>query len=174
MVDDLQDDEDAEANVKPKRTTQIIGRPWRKGQSGNPNGRPKYELIKNGRKVTHAELQHYVRRFGKQATDTLVDVMLNSENDMSRVRAATEVLNRGFPMEQVHKVNSVVEHEHQHTVEIKHTFTELLTRVTAAIQEEQQITEQTLAKQMLLEDKEADKEIVAMIQAIKVDSPKAE
>jgi hypothetical protein len=62
------------------------GRPFPKGTSGNPGGRPK--------EVRH--VQELARAHTLEAIETLVDVMQNSKLDRARVAAAEAILNRAW------------------------------------------------------------------------------
>jgi hypothetical protein len=59
---------------------------WKKGQSGNPGGRP--------REIGY--LRELARERTEEAIETLADVMLNGESDSARVAAATALLDRGY------------------------------------------------------------------------------
>lgn len=62
------------------------GRPFQKGQSGNPSGRPKEE-----REVTALARQHSV-----EAVETLVHIMRNCESWKGRKAAADSILDRAL------------------------------------------------------------------------------
>ena len=62
------------------------GKPFQKGQSGNPGGRPR-EI---------AEVKELARAHSEAAIEALVDVMQNSNSPAARVSAATAILDRGF------------------------------------------------------------------------------
>src|SRR5262249_37802824 len=63
-----------------------IGKPFQKGQSGNPGGRPK-EI---------AEVKELARQHMPAAIDALVSIMNNPEaSDAGRVSAANALLDRG-------------------------------------------------------------------------------
>jgi Family of unknown function (DUF5681) len=62
------------------------GRPFQKGQSGNPGGRPK-ELI---------GIQELARSHAELAIATLVKVASKGRSESARVAAAESLLNRGF------------------------------------------------------------------------------
>jgi len=64
-----------------------IGRPFQKGQSGNPGGRPK-EI---------AEVKELAREHMPAAIKALVSIMNNTKaSDAARVSAATALLDRGY------------------------------------------------------------------------------
>lgn len=76
----------AESNQKqPKRRGP--GKPFAKGQSGNPGGRPK-EV---------AEVRELARQYTEEAVDTLATIMRSAkEPAAARVRAAESILDRGY------------------------------------------------------------------------------
>lgn len=59
---------------------------WKKGQSGNPGGKPKEyrEVVKLAREKT------------KMAIKTLEDIAMNGENEGARVRASEALLDRAW------------------------------------------------------------------------------
>jgi len=64
-----------------------IGRPFKKGQSGNPGGRPKVV----------AEVRELAREHTQDAIKTLVDIMGDDKaHHSARVAAAKELLDRGY------------------------------------------------------------------------------
>jgi Family of unknown function (DUF5681) len=70
-----------------------IGRPFQKGQSGNPGGRPK-EV---------AEVKELAREHMPAAINALVSIMNNPKaSDAARVSAATALLDRGYGKPQQH------------------------------------------------------------------------
>jgi hypothetical protein len=67
--------------------SRVIGKPFEKGKSGNPNGRPKVV----------AEVQELARTYTTEAVDTLVKIMkAKSEPAAARVAAANSILDRGY------------------------------------------------------------------------------
>lgn len=63
------------------------GKPFAKGKSGNPGGRPK-EV---------AEVRELARQYTEEAVDTLAKIMRNGkEPAAARVRAAESILDRGY------------------------------------------------------------------------------
>ena len=64
-----------------------IGKPFQKGQSGNPGGRPKVV----------AEVKELARAHTGQAIETLVSIMTNQKAaPAARVSAANALLDRGY------------------------------------------------------------------------------
>lgn len=58
---------------------------WKKGQSGNPSGKPSKAL----------EFQKLIQEYAPKALETLIDVLENGKNS-ERLVAAQEVLNRAY------------------------------------------------------------------------------
>jgi hypothetical protein len=64
-----------------------IGKPFQKGQSGNPGGRPKVV----------AEVRELAREHTSKAVETLVSIMTNQKAaPAARVSAANALLDRGY------------------------------------------------------------------------------
>ena len=64
-----------------------IGKPFKKGQSGNPGGRPKVV----------AEVKELARAHTGEAIETLVSIMTNTKSaPAARVSAANALLDRGY------------------------------------------------------------------------------
>ena len=64
-----------------------IGKPFKKGHSGNPGGRPKVV----------AEVKELAREHTSEAIETLVSIMANAESTpAARVSAANSLLDRGY------------------------------------------------------------------------------
>ena len=61
-----------------------VGKPWPKGRSGNPGGRPKVA----------ADVKAEARRHTREALDRLVHWM-RSDDPQASIRAATAILDRG-------------------------------------------------------------------------------
>jgi hypothetical protein len=73
----------AENTKKPR------GKPFQKGQTGNPGGRPKLpEDVKTVRELA--------RQYTADALDALVKVMRTSNSDAARVAAVNSLLDRGW------------------------------------------------------------------------------
>lgn len=60
--------------------------PWVKGQSGNPDGRPKQVR----------EVAELARKYTTQAIDALVEIAAHGESESARVMAANALLDRAF------------------------------------------------------------------------------
>lgn len=65
-----------------KQDKRIIGRPFQKGQTGNPGGRPKGIAAK-------------ARELGDKALDVLREA-LSDDDARTRIAAAKEILDRGY------------------------------------------------------------------------------
>lgn len=63
-----------------------VGKPFEKGQSGNPGGRPK----------TIGEVQELAREQTPAAIASLVNIATAGKSEAARVSAATELLNRAW------------------------------------------------------------------------------
>ena len=64
-----------------------IGKPFQKGQSGNPGGRPKVV----------AEVKELAREHTAEAIETLVSIMTNTKSaPAAQVSAANSLLDRGY------------------------------------------------------------------------------
>src|ERR1019366_5223191 len=70
--------------ISNETTPLPIGRPWHKGQSGNPGGRP----------AVAAEVKAEARRHTKEALDRLV-YWMRSDDPQASIRAAMALLDRG-------------------------------------------------------------------------------
>jgi len=65
----------------------VIGKPFQKGRSGNPGGRPKVV----------AEVKELARAHTREAIETLVSIMSNPKTaPAARVSAANALLDRGY------------------------------------------------------------------------------
>ena len=62
------------------------GRPFQKGQSGNPGGKRKKDY----------RITDLAQEYTEEALQTLRAIMLNSEDDRARVMAADKILDRGY------------------------------------------------------------------------------
>ena len=90
------------------------GKPFKKGQSGNPNGRPKKtpELI---------EVENLCRDLSPSAVERLADWM-KSDNARASVAAATGIIERAFgkprqPVEHTGKDGGPIETKSTHTID---------------------------------------------------------
>ena len=62
------------------------GRPFAKGESGNPGGRPRVE----------GEIRELARQHTGTALRTLIEIAERGENESARVAAANALLDRGY------------------------------------------------------------------------------
>ncbi|MGH7066773.1 MAG: DUF5681 domain-containing protein [Acetobacteraceae bacterium] len=70
----------------PGTVGEAQGRPFRKGQSGNPGGRPKRAV----------EIQALARRHTSSAIATLLEIATRGASESARVAAANALLDRGW------------------------------------------------------------------------------
>jgi hypothetical protein len=92
-------------------------RPFKKGQSGNPGGRPKKQLTEK------QKLDDLVRGYADEAINTYVACLRAEEAPWpAKVSAATAILERGFgkPSQQV---------DMNHNVTISDAFEKLISRI---------------------------------------------
>ena len=76
----------AESNKKAAR---VPGKPFAKGKSGNPGGRPK-------KTQEVYDLEAACRSIAPEAVQVLLQIMRDGKQESSRVRAAETVIDRGF------------------------------------------------------------------------------
>ena len=99
---------------------------WEPGHSGNPNGRPKLELVdkRTGEKISRSDYRLvWLRRYNKTALalartglTELARIMKESPNDMARIAAIKEVNNRAMGESRRHlDVTGSVQHDVQHS-----------------------------------------------------------
>lgn len=70
---------------QPRKTRRGLNG-WKKGESGNPSGRPKVVQ----------ELRELAREHTATALNTLIELMQNDPNGKVRLEAANSVLDRGY------------------------------------------------------------------------------
>ena len=93
-----------------QRGNSMIGRPFKKGQSGNPGGRPKVV----------AEIRQLARERGPEAIAALVKVMTKGKSEAARVAAANALLDRGWGRP---KPSDETEITHRYVVELPSVLT---------------------------------------------------
>jgi hypothetical protein len=83
-------------------TKRVVGRPFQKGQSGNPGGRPK----------AIAEVIALAREMTTEAMLALKDIALKGESEAARVSALNAILDRGWgkPSQDVKMEGDVTHH----------------------------------------------------------------
>jgi Family of unknown function (DUF5681) len=82
-----QDDQEHAAETARKQQPRIRGRPFRKGQSGNPAGRPKQDF----------DLVALARSFSEDAINLLASIAADETAPaMARVKAASALLDRAY------------------------------------------------------------------------------
>ena len=99
----------AEQHTEQRGNT-MIGRPFKKGQSGNPGGRPKVV----------AEIRQLARERGPEAIAALVKVMTKGKSEAARVAAANALLDRGWGRP---KPSDEPEITHRYVVELPRVLT---------------------------------------------------
>lgn len=75
----------AVSSKKTARRRKPPGRPWKKGQSGNPSGRPRMD----------AELRDAAREYTQDALNVLVKGLKNNSAAV-KIKCAQELLDRGW------------------------------------------------------------------------------
>lgn len=76
----------AENNAKQPKAARGKGKPFQKGQSGNPGGRPKE--VGNVRELA--------RQYTEEAITTLASIMRSGDSDRARAEASSKLLDRGW------------------------------------------------------------------------------
>jgi uncharacterized protein DUF5681 len=78
----------------------VTGRPFKPGQSGNPNGRPK----------ENSEVKALARKHTKLSIETLVEIAQGGHKDAARVAAASALLDRGYGKSSQHVEGDISQH----------------------------------------------------------------
>jgi len=80
-------------SAENSKNNNVIGKPFEKGKSGNPGGRPKRDP---------AEIAKWVEA-AKKNLDVLIDIRDNSEKDTDRIRAIEIIEDRAYgkPLQQI-------------------------------------------------------------------------
>jgi 2,3-bisphosphoglycerate-independent phosphoglycerate mutase len=66
-----------------------VGRPFKKGQSGNPHGRPP-------KTKEQKDAEEMFKELAPEAAKVLAEMMVNGEQEQNRLRAATTILERAY------------------------------------------------------------------------------
>lgn len=83
----------------PEKLADLKKKGWQKGQSGNPKGKPPMPQ----------EVKDKMAKYSPEAIEVIYDLMLNSENDMVRLKAA-EVFKNVMVSNAAQKVDVEVKH----------------------------------------------------------------
>lgn len=116
------------------------GAQFKKGQSGNPNGRPRIP----------EDVKEAAKAYTVEAINTLVDVMTTGKNDASRVNAAVAILNRGWGQPK-QNVDIDVNHQQDWSALINAMNTYNATKALSPAAEDAMVIEATVVEKIEVE-----------------------
>lgn len=103
--------ENSTPEPKAKRKQRGKGRPFQKGQSGNPGGRP----------LVLEEVRKLAASYSVEAMQTVYELMMKSPEDRTRLAAASLMLDRAFG-----KPSQAITGDDGGAIKIQHSGVEIL------------------------------------------------